>query len=914
MQKITESTHLRLGPARWEHLKHVLADALEKTSPEERVAALKRWCADDTALLREAERLLACDTAVFEQFAELAGARLNRDQQDRTGERIGAYAVIRELGRGGMGAVYLGERADGQFQKQVAIKILKRGTDTDEVLRRFRNERQILANLDHSNITRLLDAGITGDGLPYFVMEFIEGTPITRFVQKENLDLRGRLELFLKVCSAVDLAHRNHIIHRDIKPSNVLVKHDGEPKLLDFGIAKLLSSGDDDDVTSAVERRLTPTYAAPEQAAGELATVATDIYSLGAMLYELLADKPPPPPSSASKCSPDDASRLMCSLERLPSQSVTDAKTKHELQGQLDRIVERAMEKEPSKRYPSVAGLASDIEQYLNGKAVSRTSGAQLGGARRTAKTRRRWYIAAPVVGIILLAAWLFLLRGKVASLKDYMMTHKTAPVAPAAIPNGSIRSIAVLPFEPLGKNVNGELLGLGMADAVIGRMSSLKQLLVVPTSAVLKYKGPSGDPLAAGRALHVDAILTGTVQQSGDRLRVTVQLVGSGSGRTLWSEKFDQTFTDIFGIQDSISDKVARSLVRDLTEDQQKHLSKHYTNNTAAYDSYLMGLYFWNQRSKDSLEKAIEYFRQAVERDPSYALAYAMMADCYYLQLYYGFNSAPDRIRNAKAAAERALQLDDSVAEGHVATAMVQFYQNGDGAITELAHQGSMESLRRAVALNPNLAIAHQRYAWALCAFGHLDDGVPEMKLAQELDPLSPTNNTALGIILAFARQFREALEYCHKAAELDPNSGPIQENLAYAYTLNGMYQQAIERYQKELDLNPGSKAEVLASVATVLVAAGRSAEAEGIMRELTDLSKAGKADPYDMTQLYAARGEKEQAFEWFDKVLNREAAGVRGLVRMIRYDPLLDPLRSEARFKELLRQHKMASLLETR
>jgi eukaryotic-like serine/threonine-protein kinase len=899
-------------PARWQRLKHLLADALEQTSIEERTTMLRRSCADDATLLREAEDLLACDTAVFEQLAELARARLNQNEQDRIGERIGAYAIIRELGRGGMGAVYLGDRADGQFQKLVAIKILKRGTDTDEVLRRFRNERQILANLDHSNITRLLDAGSTGDGLPYFVMEFIEGTPITRFAQRENLDLRGRLGLFLKVCSAVDLAHRNHIIHRDIKPGNILVKQDGEPKLLDFGIAKLLS-GDNEDVTSAVERRLTPTYAAPEQAAGQSATVATDIYSLGALLCELLTNQPPPCASSRNSFPPEDASTPVCSLERLPSQNVTDARTKPELQGQLDRIVARAMEREPAKRYPSVTDLAGDIEQHVNGKAASKTV-VQLGAPGTTAKARRRWYIAAPIVGIILFAGVLVLLRGKIVSLKNYMITHKTAPVASAAIPDDRIHSIAVLPFEPLGKNVNGELLGLGMADAVIGRISSLKQLLVMPTSAVLKYKGPANDPLAAGRALHVDAILTGTVQQSGDRLRVTVQLVGSRSGRTLWSEKFDQTFTDIFGIQDSISDKVARSLVRDLSEEQQKHLSKHYTNDTAAYDSYLMGLYFWNQRSKDGLEKAVEYFHHAVERDPSYALAYAVMADCYYLQLYYGFSSAADRIGNAKAAAERALQLDDAVAEGHVAAAMVQFYQNADGAVTESAHQGSMESLRRALALNPNLAIAHQRYAWALSAFGHLNDAVPEMKLAQELDPLSPTNNTALGVILVFARQFREALEYCHKAAELDPNSAPIQENLALTYFLNGMYEQAIEHYQKERELNPGSKAEVLPLIATVLVAAGRGSEAEGIMRELTDLSRADKADPYDMTQLYAIRGEKEQAFEWLDKALRREAPGVRGLVRMIRYDPLLDPLRSDARFGELLRHHNMASLLDNR
>jgi tetratricopeptide (TPR) repeat protein len=325
------------------------------------------------------------------------------------------------------------------------------------------------------------------------------------------------------------------------------------------------------------------------------------------------------------------------------------------------------------------------------------------------------------------------------------------------------------------------------------------------------------------------------------------------------------------------------------------------------------MGVYFWNQRSKDSLEKAIGHFRHAIALDPNYALAYAVLADCYYLQLYYGFNSAPDRIRNAKEATQRALQVDDSVAEGHIAAAMVQLYEKGDQSVLESDHQQAIDALRRALDLNPNLAIAHQRYAWVISVFGHLDAAVRDMRRAQELDPLSPTNNTALGIILTFARRFPEALEYCKKAAELDPKSATIQENVAIAYALNGMYQEAIEHYRDEMELNPESKPEVLAMVATTLTVAGRSPEAQAIMRELEDLSRKGKADPYNMAQLYAARGEKEQAFEWLDKALRTEAPGIRGLVRMIRYDPLLDPLRSDARFGELLRQHNMASLLKT-
>jgi TolB-like protein/Tfp pilus assembly protein PilF len=527
-----------------------------------------------------------------------------------------------------------------------------------------------------------------------------------------------------------------------------------------------------------------------------------------------------------------------------------------------------------------------------------------------TAKGRQRLRsktggpLALAVLGVILLAAAV-ISRGPIVR---WLEKHSVGSAAPATSPNAvaeSVHSIAVLPFEPLGQNMDDELLGLGMADAVISRMSNLKQLVVLPTSAVSKYKGPANDPLAAGRTLGVDAVLSGTIQRSGDQFRATVQLVHVTSGRTVWSDKFDQAFTDIFSVQDSISDKVARSLIRDFSKGEQKQLSKHYTSDIAAYDAYLMGIYFWNKRSKDGLEKAIDYFQSAVERDPGYALAYAVMADCYFLQQYYRYDSGPDRIRNAKAAAERALLLDDSIAESHLAAGAVQLCQND--------YQAGMESFRRALALNPNLAIAHQRYAWTLCSFGHLDDAVREMKRARELDPLSPTNNTALGMILIFARQFREALEYCYKAAELDPNQALVQENLATAYALNGMYQQAIERYQRVGELTPENKGDALAWVATVLVSAGRKPEADRMMPEILQLATSGKADPYEMTLLYAARGEKERAFEWLGKTLQKGSGGVRSYNRMIRYDPMLDPLRSDSRFAELLKQYNRGSLLET-
>src|SRR5262245_13426555 len=455
-------------PARWQRLKEILADALEQPSVEKQTAVLRESCAGDTTLRREAEELLANDTTVFEEFAEFAAARLMGDERDRIGERIGAYAVISELGRGGMGAVYLAERADGQFEKRVAIKVLKRGTDTDEVLRRFRIERQILANLEHPNITRLLDAGTTRDGLPYFVMEFVEGMPITKFVRRKNMDLRGRLELFLKVCSAVELAHRQHIIHRDIKPGNVLASEDCELKLLDFGIAKLVSvHPDNGEVTVAAECRFTPIYAAPEQSAGRAATIASDVYSLGALLYELLTNKPPPGSSNSNSLENDPTGLL-------PGHVIPDPKTKRQLRGQLHQIVAKAIRRDPAQRYSSVAELSKDVERYLDGGTPR--------SERFSRGTRRqRWQIAAASLAAIVLAtALLFSLRNKFAWPKSIQTSPPHAAVT---------HSIAVLPFDNLSEETENAYFADGIQGDILTNLSKIGDLKVIDRASVMDYR-----------------------------------------------------------------------------------------------------------------------------------------------------------------------------------------------------------------------------------------------------------------------------------------------------------------------------------------------------------------------------------------------------------------------------------------
>src|ERR1700719_1894680 len=351
---------------RWQKLKSILAEALEHESPSTRSAVIGRSCADDVDLLREIESLIAeaDETDPFEECAESLEIAIPPEDLSEIGRRVGAYVIIREIGRGGMGTVYLAARADGYFEKQVAIKVLNRGAATEDVVRRFRAEREVLARLDHPNIARLMDAGTMDDGRPYLVMEYIDGVPITRFIEERGLEFNERLDLFLKVSAAVEAAHRNSVIHRDLKPNNILVNHEGEPKLLDFAIAKIVGNEANPlELTALGQERFTPGSASPEQAKGEPVTTSSDIYALGVVLYEMLTGERPHR-FLTSDPSREDLVEVVCKqLPTLPSLAVKDRERQRQLRGDLDAILVRALQKEPALRYPSVAEFAEDIRR-----------------------------------------------------------------------------------------------------------------------------------------------------------------------------------------------------------------------------------------------------------------------------------------------------------------------------------------------------------------------------------------------------------------------------------------------------------------------------------------------------------------------------------------------------------------------
>ena len=593
---ITKTTRFGQGnidPQRWDRLKTILGEALEQNSSAARIALVERRCGEDTDLLEEAESLLAEAEAFlkertdsFEDCAQNAASTFWQEGPPRGGERVGAYVIVRELGRGGMGTVFLAERADGQFEKQVAIKILNRGADTAEILRRFRAERQILARLDHPNIGRLLDAGTTYDGLPYFIMDYIVGAPVTRFAVAQKLSTRQRLDLFLKICAAVEFAHRNLVVHRDIKPSNILANAEGEPKLLDFGIAKLLAKDEDAaQLTTEAQQHLTPICASPEQAKGDPITVASDIYSLGALLYEMLSDQKPHRFSTARPTREELALVVGEQVPPPPSAVASDAQTARLLRGDLDAIVLFAMRKEPEMRYATVADLADDIRRHLARQPVVARH-PTLGYRAKCLVKRNGSRLVASAAVVIVLAGVLFAFWAR-----SQQNAREAAGMSARKVsaPASDVRkSIAVLPFENLGDDNSPSYFADGVQDNILTDLGKVGDLKVISRSGVAPYRGKNRNMKQIGRDLGVANVLEGSVQISGDRVRINAQLIDTQTDSQIWAEQYDRKLEDIFALQSELAQTIAAQLKATLSTGERAEIWRQPTQDLQAYDLYL--------------------------------------------------------------------------------------------------------------------------------------------------------------------------------------------------------------------------------------------------------------------------------------------------------------------------------------
>jgi serine/threonine protein kinase/tetratricopeptide (TPR) repeat protein len=758
--KTTRFGQGNIDPQRWDRLKTILGEALEQSSSAARIALVETRCGQDTDLLEEAESLLDEAEALlnertdsFEDCAQNAASTFWQEGPPRGGQRVGAYVIVRELGHGGMGTVFLAERADGQFEKQVAIKILNRGADTAEILRRFRAERQILARLDHPNIARLLDAGTTDDGLPYFIMDYIVGAPVTRFAVAQRLSTRQRLDLFLKICAAVEFAHRNLVVHRDIKPSNILANAEGEPKLLDFGIAKLLAKDEDAaQPTAEAQQHLTPICASPEQAKGDPITVATDIYSLGALLYEMLSGQKPHRFSTARPTREELALVVGGQVPPPPSAVASDAQTKRLLRGDLDAIVLFAMHKEPAMRYATVADLADDIRRHLARKPVVARH-PTVGYRAKCLIKRHGSRLVASAAVVIVLAGVLFAFwdRSQQAA-REAASTRARGVNAPAS---DTRKSIAVLPFESLGDNNSPSYFADGVQDNILTDLGKVRDLKVISRSGVAPYRGKNRNMKQIGRDLSVANVLEGSVQISGDRVRINAQLIDTQTDSQIWAEQYDRKLEDIFALQSELSQTIAAQLKATLSTGEKAEIWKQPTQDLQAYDLYLRARAAFRGNggpmTRENWDAAVSLAKEAIARDPKFTLAYCLLNEVYVLRYRFGEDHSPQYLAGAKDAAETALRLEPNREEARLALARYYYHGLSDYRRTEQELLRIPSSAPHEVEFFTLASLVERR-------LGQFEASIRDGEKAVELDPQNGSLATSLVQTYSGLRRFHDS------------------------------------------------------------------------------------------------------------------------------------------------------------
>jgi serine/threonine-protein kinase len=869
-----------MTPERYRQIGELYHRALE-IEPRLRTAFLEAACGGDERLRNEVESLLASDEQA-ESFLtspaiEVAARDLaEKELRERIGRRLRQYRILSLLGAGGMGEVYLAE--DTSLGRTVAIKFLHPASTEDDVAkRRFLREARAAARLDHHNICSIHEVGEDG-GDSFIVMQYVEGETLKSVVDGRPLGLDSLVSIGLQIADALAAAHEQGVVHRDLKSNNIIVTERGQAKVLDFGLAKLLPDGgasSEIEVTKTGAVIGTPSYMSPEQARGEAADRRSDIFSLGVVMYEMATGDVPFRRKSAA-----ETMNAVINEPHAPAAELND-----DVPPELSAIIDRALAKAPADRYQSAGEMIGDLRSLLAGGAADRISIPYVPLQRRALLGRlgrwaRRPSARAPVAATALVAV-----VGLAAAY--FVFTRRPQPPTRAEA-SAPVRSLAVLPFKPLTAESRDEPLEMGMADTLITRLSALRQLVVRPMSAVRRYTGLEQDPVVAAQEQGVDAVLDGCVQKSGERVRVTVRLLSATDGRQLWADKFEQSYTDIFSVQDSIAERVAAALAVELTGEEKARLLKRYTDNPEAYQLYLNGRYYAAKWTPEGVRRAKEDFNRAIAVDPTYALAYDGLAYCYYAA-DWDQSSYKEGLAKGRALAERALQIDPTLAEAHTSLGIMDTWTY-DWPAAE-------REFKRAFELNPNYAPAHLWYGWYLHALGRSGEGIAEIERALEIDPLSAEANTALGMVFFYTGRYDDALRQLDRTVGLEPGFWFAHLYIARVYEKKGEIDAAVAKLE-ETKLMEGASPEVSSALGHLYAAAGRTDEARRVVAELKELSKRRYVSSYNVATVYAGLGEKDRAFEYLEK----EYRDGTYYLNLLKSDPELDALRSVPRFDELL------------
>jgi len=771
----------------------------------------------------------------------------------------GRYEIIEELGKGGMGRVYRVE--DTKLEQEVALKLIKPEIAKDKkTIERFRNELKLARNIRHKNVCGMFDLGET-EGVHFITMEYVSGEDLRSSIRRfGQVPIAKSISIAKQICEGLSEAHRLGVVHRDLKSNNIMIDKEGNVRIMDFGIARSLEAK---GITGAGVMIGTPEYMSPEQVEGKEVDQRSDIYSLGVILYEMVTGRVPFEGDTPFTVGVKQKSETPKNPKELNTQISDD----------LNRLILRCLEKDKEIRYRSAEEIRSELE-YLE-KGIAITERAVVKKEPKTVKIGEiKWRNLIVYGGGFILLIVIFLVG-------FILFTGRQMPMD----------SIAVLPFENISGDPDLDYLSDGITENIIDKLAQLPSIKkVIARSSVFRYKGKEINPQVIGHDLGVEAVLISKMYQRADELSLTVELVNTSDNSRIWGKQYKKKISDIFAIQEDITDSIADNLRLKLTGEEIERLTKRFTQDTGAYKKYLQGRFFLNRRTEEGIEMAIKYFKQAIDIDPNYAMAYAGIADSYSLIGTYSYLRPHEAYPLAKKAALQALEIDNTISEVHTSLAAIFRYYDWDWKEAE-------KKFKRALELNPNNATAHHWYAFYLTIFARFDEAIKEIKRAQELDPLSSIINTDIGMILYYARQFDEAKEQCFKTLEIDPNFWKVYLCLGMVYIQKELYKEAIVELEKAIKINPFDQRS-LAYLGYAWGMLGRKDQTLKVLDELLKQAKEKYVCAVDIATLYISIEEEEEAIAWLEKAYEEHEP----LFTFARVRPTFDALRSNTKFKELL------------
>ncbi|NIM89847.1 MAG: protein kinase [Candidatus Aminicenantes bacterium] len=771
------------------------------------------------------------------------------------------YEVIEELGRGGMAKVY--RVIDKKIEEEVALKLMNPEIASDEeTVHRFRNELKFARKIAHRNVCKMYDLSEEKGNL-YITMEYVPGEDLKSLIRRIGQYTVGKaVSVGRQVCEGLTEAHRLGVMHRDLKPQNIMIDREGNARIMDFGIARSLKAQGITDKGVIIG---TPEYMSPEQVEGKDVDHRSDIYALGVILYEMVTGRVPF----------EGHTPLSVALKQRTEVPLNPRERNPQVPLDLSRVILKCLEKDKNNRYQKAEELLSELRRIEEG--IPSTEKIFPARKLKTEKIKRAvgrkavLFGGAAVLLVLIFVASFYLFIGR----------------------QGMIDSIAVLPLKNLSGALEQEYFVDGMTEELISNLTQIGGLeRVISSTSVLKYKNTQKSLPEIGRELNVDAVVEGSVLTSGNRVRITAKLIEARTDRTLWSKSYERPMSDILTLQSELARAITKEIKVVVKPEEQALLASARQVNPEAYQLTLKGRFYWNKRTEEGLKRAREFFEEAIEKDPDYALAYAGLADTYNMFGSYHIMPAHEAYPKAKEAALKALEIDENLAEAYTSLAFEKYHYEWDWF-------GAESDFNWAFGLNPSYASAHSWYAAFLTSMGRFEEALTAIRRSQELDPLSLPIGTTIGASHYYAGQYDQAIEQCQKALEIDPNFPWAYTILANANVQKSLFKEAIAELQRAVELSGGSF-EYLAILAHAHAVAGERNKALRILNELREQSKQKYVPSYETALIYVGLGEEDQAFEFLEKAVRERSDSLRN----IKVDPRLESLHDDPRFSAVLKK----------